>query len=383
MKRRLARLLRCPRTGSRLRLRAFARDGDEVVEGVLLSAEAGLWYPVTRGVPRMLSPDLFDRREFVAEHRRRLRRMGLAVEAGPVADTLVGVKQQTSESFGFEWEEYKRFGWDDPVFDLQREHRVFLRKTVSTEGDWGEKLVLDAGCGNGRYCYWAARFGASVVGMDLSEAVESAYENTRGLDVGIVQGDILQPPFALGTFDIVFSIGVLMHTGDARKATRNLARMVAPGGVFSINVYGTGNPVYELNDRVIRRFTTKMDLESLCRFTARMARIAGFFDRHHLLNVVNALVRLENHPHCIFDWYSAPAASHHTDREVASWFEECGLEVLAVESGRKDSLNRAVGRLLGATAFRAGSSVRVKGQKPLSRVGSEAGGDGTRGRKGG
>jgi SAM-dependent methyltransferase len=312
----------------------------------------------------MLSPELCGRREFVAEHRRRLERLRVGVEPVGARDALTEVKRETSKSFGFEWSEYGRFGWDDPVFDLDRERRVFLRKTISSEGDFAGRLVLDAGCGNGRYSHWAAQFGATVVGMDLSEAVESAYANTQGLDVHIIQGDVFRPPFSQDTFDLIFAIGVLMHTGHPYRATHSLAQRLRPGGTLTVNVYGTGNPVYELADRLLRRFTTKMDRRALGRFAARMAAVAEFCDRYHALNVVNAVIRLENHPHCIFDWYSAPVATHHVDREVVGWFEGCGLDVVAVESGREDSLNRWVGRLLGATAFRAGSSVRVQGRKP-------------------
>jgi SAM-dependent methyltransferase/uncharacterized protein YbaR (Trm112 family) len=387
MKRTLTELLRCPETGSRLALHAFAEDGGEVTEGVLVAADGRHWYPLTRSIPRMLSPELFPRGEFAAERRRDLQQLGLEAEqeasrgrssdgaspakASPAtADEgggLTAVRQRTAESFAFEWREYQRFGWDDPTFDLERERRVFLQKTVSAERDWAGARTLDAGCGNGRYSYWAARFGAKVVAMDLSESVDGAYANTRGLDVHVVQGDILRPPFAPETFARIFSIGVLMHTGDARRATLSLCRLLAPGGELSINLYGTGNPLYELNDRLIRRFTARMARPDILRFTARMARFADLCARHHLLNLVNAFLRLENHPHCIFDWYSAPVATHHTDGEVASWFRAGGLEVLAVESGRPGSLNRGAGRLLGATAFRAGSSVRLLGRKPTVR----------------
>ena len=43
--------------------------------------------------------------------------------------------------------------------------------------DFAGKLVLDAGCGFGRHAFYAAKFGAEVLAMDLSEAVEAAYEN--------------------------------------------------------------------------------------------------------------------------------------------------------------------------------------------------------------
>jgi SAM-dependent methyltransferase/uncharacterized protein YbaR (Trm112 family) len=387
MKRTLTELLRCPETGSRLALHVFAEAGGEVTEGVLVAADGRHWYPLTRSIPRLLPPELFPRGDFAAEHRRELEQLGLKAEealrgsrpsdgASPAKASpatahegggLITMKQRTAESFTFEWREYQRFGWDDPTFDLERERRVFLQKTVSAEADWAGALTLDAGCGNGRYSYWAARFGAKVVAMDLSESVDGAYANTPGLDVHVVQGDILRPPFARETFARVFSIGVLMHTGDARRATLSLCGLLAPGGELSINLYGRGNPVYELNDRLVRRFTARMDRRDILRFTARMARFADFCARHHLLNLVNAFIRLENHPHCIFDWYSAPVATHHSDGEVASWFRAGGLEVVAVESGRPGSLNRAAGRLLGATAFRAGSSVRLLGRKPTVR----------------
>lgn len=366
MKESFAAQLRCPFTGSALTLHTFERDGSEVLEGVLLSADRSHWYPVSGGIPRMLAAEVFDRGPFLAAQGKQLGKLGLKVKLPVGRDDLVDVKQRTSERFGFEWTKYGRFGWDDPVFDQARERRVFLRKTISKEEDFAGHLVLDAGCGNGRYSYWAARFGATVVGMDLSCAVDSAYANTQGLDVNIVQGDVFHPPFPRGTFDIVFAIGVLMHTGDARRATHSLTRFLRPGGTLTVNVYGKGNPLYEFNDRLIRRFTTKMDLGSLGRFTDRLAVMADFCARHHLLNIVNAFIRLEDHPHCIFDWYSAPVATHHVPSEVVSWFRERHLKVLAVESGRPGSFNRFVGRLLGATAFRAGSSVRVQGRKPVA-----------------
>lgn len=50
------------------------------------------------------------------------------------------------------------------------------------------RLVLDAGCGGGRFSALAAGYGAHVVGLDRSDAVERAAEVTAGLDVDIVQG---------------------------------------------------------------------------------------------------------------------------------------------------------------------------------------------------
>ena len=40
-------------------------------------------------------------------------------------------------------------------------------------------------------------------------------------------------------------------------------------------------------------------------------------------------MKLDAHPHCIFDWYAAPVATHHTYPEVESWFSAKNLEVQA------------------------------------------------------
>ena len=60
------------------------------------------------------------------------------------------------------------------------------------------KVVLDAGCGKGRHSSLAQQWGArEVIGLDLSDAVETAFAAARHLrNVHVVQGDICQLPFA-------------------------------------------------------------------------------------------------------------------------------------------------------------------------------------------
>jgi SAM-dependent methyltransferase len=191
-------------------------------------------------------------------------------------------------------------------------------------------LVLDAGCGNGRYSYLASEHGGRVIGVDLSDAVDAAAENTEGCDdVQIIQGDIFRLPFAPGAFDVIFSIGVLMHTGEAQLAVQHLRPLLAEGGSLTVHLYGKGNPIYELADRLLRSSTTKRSLAELERFTDRAFRLQRMLARVRLDRVANRFVRLDPHPHCIFDWYSAPIATHHTYPEVRAWFDELGLRVVA------------------------------------------------------
>ncbi len=108
------------------------------------------------------------------------------------------------------------------------------------------KTILDAGCGNGRYTYALKRLGAGkVVGLDMSETnIADAKKRlaARTLDgVEYTLGSVLDIPFAEGTFDYVFSNGVLHHTVDLDKGLKELVRVMKPqskGFLMLINAPG-------------------------------------------------------------------------------------------------------------------------------------------------
>lgn len=349
--------LRCPQCQSDLVLESFpAPESAGAAEGVLIcqSERCRVWYPIVRGIPRLLPETLRVEltREFVAEHRGELESLGLepalveSVSTVSMTDTLLTLKQHTIVNFGFEWTEYGRFGWDDPVFTIDHEERIFNYKSLVKPEEFKGSLVLDAGCGNGRYSYWAAHYGGQVIGLDLGDGVESAAANMANLpNVQIIQGDILNLPLADQTFDIIFSIGVLMHTGDAEKATTVLSRKVKAGGSITVHLYGKGNLLYEIVDASLRRWTTRMAIGDLQRLTRGLYQATRFLQRARLLGIVGRFVRLEPHPHCIFDWYAAPIATHHTYPEVRRWFARLGLPVIATNedrSGWRSWLKKAV-----------------------------------------
>lgn len=328
-------ILRCPVCMAELACIDLGAQGEAVtVRTGLLSCSRERcheWFPIVEGVPRMLREPLRSERfpGFLHAHRARIP-VGVAQRHSQYepTDPLDSVEQDNIRNFGFEWTAYARFGWDDPVYNIEREESIFRRKTLLGPDDLQGKLVLDAGCGNGRYSYWAARYGGRVVGVDLGDGVDSAARNTAGMDVQIVQGDIFALPFADASFDVEFAIGVLMHTGDPLRATACLASKLRPGGSSSIHVYGRGNVIYELVDRALRRRTTRMSLRELQRLTDRLFRLRRILEAARLARAVSRFVRIDPHPHCIFDWYAAPVATHHTYREVCGWLRENGLDLV-------------------------------------------------------
>jgi len=111
--------------------------------------------------------------------------------------------------------------------------------------DLTSKTFLDIGCGSGLFSYAAFTLGAErIVSFDVDpESVECCkyLRNLAGSPPNweIHQGSILDKSFVsnLGTFDLVYSWGVLHHTGKMLDAIDGSARLVKPGGLYYIAIY--------------------------------------------------------------------------------------------------------------------------------------------------
>lgn len=354
MKQRLLNWLRCPACAAELELTPFTTDGEEIIDGLLLCGGCTRTFPVHRGVPRMVVSPAYSDAQFDSAYGEQVQRVrsAVAAEGGTAVKELVEVKTATAASFGYEWTQYDRYGWDARYPHETAERRqeieggVFEKKALYDAGEYEGKLTIDCGCGNGRYVNAAMKRGAEVIGVDLSVAVDSAYRNIgTHPKVHIVQGDLFQLPFAPATFDQAFSIGVLMHTGDARRSFEHIVTKLKPGGTIAIHLYGKGNVVYEFLDDRIRRYTTKMDHEKLMTWCKRLEVIPKAVHRINIFNrlpylLMNCVIRLEPGHHFMFDWWSAPAASHHTYDEVHGWMRANGLRVVRDHKRQKDLIRR-------------------------------------------
>src|SRR5690606_34845273 len=87
------------------------------------------------------------------------------------------------------------------------------------------RLVLEAGCGAGRFTRLMAEMGARLVAFDYSSAVDVSRENNiKFSDTAFLQCDIFDMPFREGAFDFVFCHGVLQHTPNPEQAFRALVK---------------------------------------------------------------------------------------------------------------------------------------------------------------
>jgi SAM-dependent methyltransferase len=102
-------------------------------------------------------------------------------------------------------------------------------------------VVVDLGCGPGRFIDVARTKGAKVIGIDYSAAADVAQTNyAHDPNVCICQADALNLPIKTLSVDAVFSIGVLHHTPNPLNGVREAFRICKENGWFAISVYGKG-----------------------------------------------------------------------------------------------------------------------------------------------
>ncbi|MDH3379430.1 MAG: class I SAM-dependent methyltransferase [Gammaproteobacteria bacterium] len=142
--------------------------------------------------------------------------------------------------FGQNWQAYSKTLSEQRIQSAERS-LVDLLSTAELAG----KRCLDIGSGSGLFSLAARRMGAAVVSIDhdadsvsCTEALQQRYfPNDRRWAVR--QGSVLDQGLldTLGVFDIVYTWGVLHHTGDMRAAMENVCGCVASKGTLVVSLY--------------------------------------------------------------------------------------------------------------------------------------------------
>jgi SAM-dependent methyltransferase len=245
-------------------------------------------------------------------------------------------QSRTKSAYSLQWNRFR-------ILRPEEDRATFRNRTGLDEAALAGALVLDAGCGMGRYLRIAAEAGARlVVGLDLSAAVTAARDLTAGLPgVALVRGDLLRPPLGPGRFDQIYALGVLDHTPDPRAAFLALARLLKPGGRIVVWVYPRERPALERIMRLQRAVSTRLPLGLLVALSHIFSPVGGLKRQlmaspHWLiaraavaLNVLTIGVSMHPDPEVrvcdTLDWYAPRYLSWHEPEEVRGWFAEAGL----------------------------------------------------------
>jgi len=121
-----------------------AREQLEIITGSLNCESCDNTWPIVRGVPRFAAINEVERD-----------------------------KATTAEKFGWQWQHFNQF-------ESGYENQFLAWIAPVTREFFKDKVVLEGGCGKGRHTQLAAQFGArDVIGVDLSDAVETAFAASR------------------------------------------------------------------------------------------------------------------------------------------------------------------------------------------------------------
>ena len=247
-----------------------------------------------------------------------------------------------ADSFGYQWQRFQRTQLDHAARNLSE--RDFVRKVGLKPQDLNGKLVLDVGCGMGRFAEVVTRWGARVVGIDLSAAAEVAAKNLADRQFVAFQADVFSLPFAPESFDCIYSMGVLHHTPDCEKAVKVLPQYLKPGGTLAVWLYSGYNKWYRFSDQY-RKITHRISPRVLHSFFRVAVPFFYWLDRglravpivgRPVAGVVQHVFPINRHPDPevrvldTLDWYSPKYQSKHTYEQVFRWFESCGLEALNI-----------------------------------------------------
>jgi SAM-dependent methyltransferase len=356
-----------PQAGQALTLSIFEKAGDDVVEGVLRTAD-GTWYPILAGVPCFLlgalRPDL---KEFAARHH-------LDDPVPPAARQDVVEQARTTKTFSDKWRRFKGYGLEPTHHDFLFSwycKKFGLRDLSELRAFYRDRdRVLEVGPGSGfNTRFIAENCSGSVFALDVSDAAFTTFENTADLaNCAVVQADLMESPFPDADFDLIIADGVLHHTPDTAAAVSALYRKVKPGGKFFFYVYRKMGAARQFVDAHIReRFTnlSPEDCYAACEAITELGRELSRLDatvvlekaipilgipagKHDVQRLIyynflkcfwNEAFDFETNNMVNFDWYHPHNAWQHDEAEVVSWLRALGVARYAINDANPNGIS--------------------------------------------
>lgn len=346
MKYYLLKLLLCPICKGNLELKVFSIDkkNEEIKQGLLLCSN-NHWFPVINAIPRMLSKDYHEilyrhHKEYFETYSEKIREI---TKGGWIKgkQSLEKRIKKTLRSFGFEWTKFSDYSADN-FLDFIRPLEL-----SSFKGKW----LMDLGCGAGRHLQQVAQFCTGAIGVDLSEAVQAAFYNTKGSpNVHIVQADIYNLPFSKNSFDFIYSLGVIHHLPNPKKGFNTLIPFLRQNGAVLIWVYKES-----LRKKVLSlaKVITKRSPEKLIYYISYVCACIDYFCfvkpyifckkklpslalalDAFIVSHIKAYARYDFKV-SLTDWYdrlATPIANFYSEANIKDWFKEAGLKNIDISS---------------------------------------------------
>ena len=147
----------------------------------------------------------------------------------------------TVKSFGEEWSKFDSFS-EAEIEKIGNEYFDIINDKIINKNT----VVLDIGCGSGRWDYYLADKVRFIEAIDPSNAVFVASQMLKNKDnVRITQASVSNIPFNDESFDFIMSLGVLHHIPNTKQAIADAVKKLKKGGYFFVYLY------YDLDNRNI------------------------------------------------------------------------------------------------------------------------------------
>lgn len=324
-----------------------------VVSGRLYTEDRASEYPVINGVPRMLlGVNVQELKEDYKSYFESFRtRFEHYLDESEMSISHFDVLQsKTQESFGNEWEKFNTI--------LPSYEEIFNEyfRAAGVDALKG-KFILDAGCGMGRWAYFAAKYSKEVFAVDFSKAVDEAVRNLKEFkNAHVIQADIYNLPFRNEEFDIAYSLGVLHHLPSPFDGFKNIVNRAKKngGGVLVYLYYALDNKsfIWRLILSLVtmgRRITTKLPKVihyPLCFglsviFKALFVIPSDIFSRLGMEKVADS-IPLNYYKDKTFkilyndtiDRFSAPVENRYSRSQIREWYRNVGIDECIIPDER-------------------------------------------------
>lgn len=265
---------------------------------------------------------------------------------------LIGSKHPQQDTYSYWWNiSHKNFEYND------EENEAHFKSTIKiNDNEYFEKKIIDFGCGDGRFSRITSKKNPNLlVLLDLSEGIDKAYSDAKknSNNVIAIQGNILEIPIKEGYFDILYSWGVLHHTGDTRKAFKIATTLVKENGLLGIYVY-ENHPLYKYDNTslrlisILRQILIISPLRFISQFLSpnnveKFFTPIFYFEKFIGFGIIgchsstNGFVK-EDYMRVVIDRFKSRYATEHRLEEVIEWFFSEGFNNLIVGEGTKVNL---------------------------------------------
>jgi SAM-dependent methyltransferase len=235
----------------------------------------------------------------------------------------LSIDPSPSWSFSDEWKEHADTG-QQRTWDKTAAQRLddFYSETKTSQQELLNKIVLDAGCGNGQLTRAISEAGAYAVGIDRQPHLPAG-----DVQLQFVQCDFDNPPLHPSVFDIIIANGSIHHTKNSFHSFRSLTSLTREKGKLYVWVYKKqkgwqGFLVWWLD--IARFFISRMP-SPLQRVSVNVLTTIFYFisriRKGENSNRTKDELRIN-----IYDAFTPRYRHYHTPAEVNGWFVECGFE---------------------------------------------------------